>query len=62
MPAAVEVAVHELAVDVDGAVHIRISVGHDARLCDFGHDRVGELAHEDRGVSAARHVDGDGLL
>ena len=62
VPAAVEVAVHELAVDVDGAVHIRIGVGHDARLCDFGHDRVGELAHEDRGVSAARHVDGDVLL
>ena len=62
VPAAVEVAVHELAVDVDGAVHIRIGVGHDARLGDFGHDRVGELAHEDRGVSAARHVDGDVLL
>ena len=62
MPAAVEVAVHELAVDVDGAVHIRIGVGHDARLGDFGHDRVGQLAHEDRGVSAARHVDGDVLL
>ena len=62
VPAAVEVAVHELAVDVDGAVHVRISVGHDARLGDFGHDRVGELAHEDRGVCAARHVDGDVLL
>ena len=62
VPAAVEVAVHELAVDVDGAVHIRIGVGHDARLGDFGHDRVGQLAHEDRGVSAARHVDGDVLL
>ena len=60
--AAVEEAVHELTVDVDGAVHIRIGVGHDARLGDFGHDRVGQLAHEDRGVSAARHVDGDVLL